>query len=69
MGSPMEPTLSNLFMGVLENKYLCTNHSKNVKFYKRYVDDILIIFEDESEISSFLIMLIVGIRTSNSLKN
>lgn len=52
MGSPLAPTLSNLFMGVLENKYLRKYGLQKIKFYKRYVDDIIIIFEDDS-VSSF----------------
>ena len=53
MGSPLAPTLSNLFMGVLECKHLKSKHSKNVKFYRRFVDDLALIFENENDIVSF----------------
>ena len=52
MGSPLAPTLSNLFVGSLERKYL-KQSCRNVKFYARYVDDILVMFEDDDH-STFL---------------
>ena len=53
MGSPLAPTLSNLFMGVLENKYLRNPRYSKVSFYKRYVDDILLVFDNDGDVSSF----------------
>ena len=52
MGSPLAPTLSNLFMGHLEQTFL-QNDKLNLKFYVRYVDDILAIFEDDDHLSFF----------------
>ena len=46
MGSPLAPTLSNLFIGVLEHKFLHKS-MLNVKLYVRFVDDILAVFEDQ----------------------
>ena len=46
MGSPLAPTLSNLFIGVLEHKFLHKN-MLNVKMYVRFVDDILAVFEEQ----------------------
>ena len=53
MGSPLAPTLSNLFMGVLENRYLKNRKSNCVKFYKRFVDDCLLLFEDNNDVELF----------------
>ena len=53
MGSPLAPTLSNLFMGVLENRHLNNRKSSCVKFYKRFVDDCLILFEDINDVDRF----------------
>lgn len=52
MGSPLAPTLSNLFMGHLETNFL-NNDKKNLKFYVRYVDDILAIFENDNHETFF----------------
>lgn len=53
MGSPLGPALANLFMGHYESQWLSNNVSKNVLFYKRYVDDIFCLFTDESDIENF----------------
>ena len=42
MGSPLGPALANLFMGYHENKWLNSEESSTVLFYKGYVDDIFL---------------------------
>ena len=45
MGSPLGPALANIFMRSFENKWLkdCP-HSLKPVFYRRYVDDIFVLF-------------------------
>ena len=54
MGSPLAPALANLFMGHNENKWLHNNSVKIPVFYKRYVDDILAIFQNDTDATEFL---------------
>ena len=46
MGSPLGPTLSNIFMGFIESKVI----SKFQLTYFRYVDDCFILGKDEKEV-------------------
>ena len=41
MGSRLNPILADLFMNLMEESYIIGN--KNVVFYKRYIDEILVI--------------------------
>ena len=52
MGSPLGPTLANLFLGHLEQNWLSQKFSPIL--YKRYVDDIFCIFENEIHSNMFL---------------
>ena len=58
MGLPLGPTFANIFMCSMEAKWLdeCPLNFKPV-FYKRYVDDIFLLFNDRSHISQFLTYL------------
>ena len=48
IGSPLAPVLANIFMGFYESKWLNDEYNLNKpKFYLRYVDDILAVFEKE----------------------
>ena len=47
MGSPLAPALANMFMGYHEDKWLQSKVGKNIKFYKRYVDDIFCFVDNE----------------------
>ena len=47
MGSPLGPTLANIFMGFHESKWLNEYNLHNPEFYLRYVDDILATFDNE----------------------
>ena len=47
MGSPLSPTLANIFMGFLEANYFNT-HDKPILYF-RYVDDCFLVFNNESE--------------------
>ena len=53
MGSPLAPILANLFMG--HNEKIWINRYKRSKpyFYKRYVDDIFAVFDDERQANEF----------------
>ena len=55
MGSPLGPTLANIFMCNLEQKYLneCPPHFKPI-FYRRYVDDTFVIFKEKEHARMFL---------------
>ena len=58
MGSPLAPILANLFLGYHEKNWL--NEYKNnggragPLFYRRYVDDIFAVFQNQNEASDFL---------------
>ena len=54
MGSPLGLALANLFMGYHENKWLNSEESSTVFFYKRYVDDIFCLFKCETDAERFL---------------
>ena len=48
IGSPLAPVLANIFMCFYESKWLNNEYNLNKpKFYLRYVDDILAVFEKE----------------------
>jgi len=40
MGSPLEPTLANFFLGYLEENLLSTQNDVLPKLYLRYIDDV-----------------------------
>ena len=55
MGSPLGPTLANIFLCHYEHKWLdrCPSSFKPL-YFKRYVDDIFCLFTDEGHVQSFL---------------
>ena len=54
MGSPLGPTLANVFLSFYEVKLIeqCPKEFKPV-FYRRYVDDIFVLFESTEHLSKF----------------
>jgi hypothetical protein len=49
MGSPLSPLLADIFMSHLEEKILHSDLAKkHVKFWYRYVDDVLAFFKGTS---------------------
>ena len=54
MGSPLGPTMTNVFLSFYEVKWLeqCPKEFKPV-FYRRYVDDIFVLFESAEHLSKF----------------
>ena len=44
---------ASLFMGINETKWLNEYNENGPIFYKRYVDDIFAVFEDENEATLF----------------
>ena len=54
MGSPLGPTMANVFLSFYEIKWLeqCPKEFKPV-FYRRYVDDIFVLFESAQNLSKF----------------
>ena len=54
MGSPLGPALGNIFMCNFENKWLkdCP-HSLKPVFYRRYVDDIFVLFSSLDQAEKF----------------
>jgi hypothetical protein len=55
MGSPLAPTLANIFMSHHEQLWLnkCPDHFKPF-YYRRYVDDTFLIFNDRDHSTKFL---------------
>ena len=55
MGSPLGPTLANLFLAYHEEKWLndCPVQFKP-KFFRRYVDDIFLLFDKRDQVNKFL---------------
>ena len=53
-GSPLGPTMGNVFLSFYEMKWLeqCPNEFKPV-FYRRYIDDIFVLFESAEHLSKF----------------
>ena len=56
MGSPLAPTLANLFMGFHEKKWLDEYSGNKPLFYQRYVDDIFATFNNKHDADLFLII-------------
>lgn len=54
MGSPLGPTFADFYMSNLERKILNEPNNFNPKFYIRYVDDTLTIFEHREHIVKFI---------------
>ena len=54
MGSPLAPTLANLFLGYHEGKWIDEYGGNKPLYYKRYVDDVIAVFNDENEAKAFL---------------
>ena len=57
MGSPLVPVLANIFMGFYKSKWLNEYNLNKAKFYLRYVDVILAVFEKEQDSLNFLNVL------------
>ena len=55
MGSPLGPSVANIFMCSLEQRYLssCPSQFKPI-LYRRYVDDTFCLFKERSDIDLFL---------------
>ena len=49
MGSPLAHVLANIFMSFHESKWLNEYNLNKPKFYLRYVDDILAVFDNERD--------------------
>ena len=58
MGSPLGPTMANVLLSFYEMKWLeqWPNKFKPV-FYRRYVDDIFVLFESAEDLSKFHVYL------------
>ena len=55
MASPLAPVLANIFKCFYESKWLNEYNLNKPKFYLRYVDDILVAFDDEKDSLIFFI--------------
>ena len=54
MGSPLGPTLANIFLGHNERQWLMDCPTKfKPTYYRRYVDDIFVLFNDKSHLEQF----------------
>ena len=54
MGSALGPALANLFMGYYEKQRLNSSEGCKTRFYRRYVDDIFCVFDNENDSNDFL---------------
>ena len=54
MGSSLATVLANIFMGFYGSKWLNEYNLNKPKFYLRYVDDILVAFDNEKDSLNFL---------------
>ena len=57
IGSPLDSAIANLLMGYHENKWLNSEESSTVLFYKRYVDYFFCLFKYETDAEHFLTFL------------
>ena len=57
MVSPLGPVLANLFMGYYEQKWLQSFEECEVILYLRYVDDIICLFNSESDADKVFVFL------------
>ena len=55
MGSPLDPTLTNVFLSHYEKEWLdnCPSHFKPI-VYRRYVDDIFVLFSSKEHLQPFV---------------
>ena len=54
MGSPLATVLANTFMGFYESKWINENNLNKLKFYLKYADDIIAVFDKEQDSLNFL---------------
>ena len=54
MGFPLAPVLANIFMGFYKSKWLNEYNLNKPRFYLRYVDNILTVFDNEQDSLNFL---------------
>ena len=53
MGSPLAPILANWFVESKENYQLQTNSKTKPLLYTKYVDDIFVVTQNETELTNF----------------
>ena len=53
MGSPLAPVVADIFMDFYKSKWLNEYNLNKPKFYLRYVDDILAVFDKEQDSLNF----------------
>ena len=54
MGFPLAPVLANIFIGFYKSKWLNEYNLNKPRFYLRYVDNILTVFDNEQDSLNFL---------------
>ena len=57
MGLCLEPTLTNLFLGWLEEKLFANTNNLSPNLYLRYIVDIYAVFDSDSALTQFLDIL------------
>ena len=57
MGSPLDPTIANFFLGNPENSVFEHSSPSHPKIYFRYVDDVFAVLDDNPAVDSFLNIL------------
>ena len=66
MGSPLGPALANFFQYITKVNGLRIVHNNLNQFYRRYVDDIFLMFKKRDRVKNFLDTLILAIVIFNS---
>ena len=59
MGSPLAPILANSFMGYHEQKWLNEYKGNSPSYFRRYIDDIFAVFNNNDEAENFLSYLTI----------
>lgn len=49
MGARYAPSMENLFMNMWEGKYIYRSRGPEIKFYRSYIDDVIILWEGTTE--------------------
>ena len=64
MASPLGPVLINIFDGYHENNL--SDFAVKLQFYKQYMDETSVAFENESECNEFLVILDLKIQDTDN---
>ena len=60
MGAAFAPDFANIFLGLLEESYTYSNNpfANHILFYKRYIDDCLLVWRGSEQLLQFFLLYI-----------